>query len=83
MGKLYYTNDVKRFFDEKLSGMIMKFAQDDELTGSALGSAIEHVRLLRAFADEIVSDMEKADEEHDVEMAAWRSKQEAEKNGNS
>ena len=81
MGKLYHTNEVKEVFDEKLNGMIMQAAQDEELKGSVLGGVIERIRLLRSFADEIIADMEKADEEYEAEMAAWRAKQEAKKDG--
>ena len=74
MGKLYHTHEVKDVFDEKLNSMILEAANDSELTGSALGSVIEKIRLFRMFADEIIADMEKEDEKYEAEMAEWRAK---------
>ena len=81
MGKLYHTNEVGDFLDKKLVDMITEAVNDRELTGEALSGMIEHIRLLQDFADEIIADMEKADEEYEAEMAAWRAKQEAKQDG--
>ena len=79
MGKLYHTHEVKEVFDEKLDRMVKDAVKDKELTGSKLGSVIEHVRLLQYFVDEVISEMEQADVKYEEEMAAWRAQQKGER----
>ena len=57
--------------------MLLQAEADTDLTGEALGSFVERIRILRAFVNEVIEDMQADDIAYDEEMTAWRLKQEA------
>lgn len=77
MGKLYRTNEIAGVFNDYLTDMLLQAEADTDLTGEALGSFVERIRILRAFVNDVIEDMQADDIAYDEEMTAWRLKQEA------
>lgn len=82
MGKLYHTNEVAVFFNDYLDDMLRQAEADTDLTGEALGSFVERIRILRAFVNEVIEDMQAEDIDYEERMTAWRLKQAEEETKN-
>jgi hypothetical protein len=75
MAKYYSTNDVAKFFNDYLDDLLRQAEADTELTGLALGSFVERVRILRAFVNEVIENMRTDDIAYEEKMTAWRLEQ--------
>ena len=77
MAKLYWTCEVKEIFDQKIQEVADKIINDDTIEESQVVRMVKQVRMLRAFANEVVADMEAADKAEDERREAERAKKEA------
>lgn len=75
MANLYYTEEMKKIFDAKISGLVLEIANDETLTNDRIVNGLKEIRCYRKFADMIVEDMAAAD------MAEEQEKQELEEAG--
>lgn len=83
MSKLYHSDDIFEMIDNKLNRKAKEIVSDISLDGEELLNAVRAYRALKTSLYSLADDLKEADEEYEAEMAAWRAKQEAEKNGNS
>ena len=83
MSKLYHSDDIFEMIDNKLNRKAKEIVSDSNLDGEELLNAVREYRVLKTSLYSLADDLKEADEEYEAEMAAWRAKQEAEKNGNS
>lgn len=83
MAKYYSTNDVATFFNDYLDDLLRQAEADTNLTGEALGSFVERIRILRTFVNGVIEDMHADDIAYEEKMTEWRLKQAEEeaKNG--
>lgn len=78
MAKYYRTNEVAVVFNDYLDDMLRHAEADTNLTGERLGSFVERIRILRAFVNEVIEEMQADDIAYEEEMTAWRLKQQQE-----
>ena len=82
MAKYYRTNEVAVVFNDYLDDMLRQAEADTDLTGEALGSFVEKIRVLRAFVNGVIEEMQADDIAYEEEMTAWRLKQKEEEEKN-
>lgn len=80
MGNLYRTSEIETILAEKTENEIRSIVNDKDLTDGQVITAIHQIRAFQSYANTIIKDLKALDEKYDAEMAAWRAKQEAEKN---
>lgn len=78
MAKLYWTKDIKKIFDDKLTERVMAAVNDNDMPLTGVTAEVGEVRCLRYFLDQIIAGMEEADRKDDAEMEEWRAKKNAE-----
>lgn len=80
MGNLYRTSEIEEILKNKTEDEIRSIVNDKDLTDGQVITAIHQIRAFQSYANTIIKDLKALDEKYDEEMAAWRAKQEAEKN---
>ena len=86
MAELYWTRDVKKILNDKVTGMMERLIETKDATYEGTVEVVKRIRMYKEFVDEIVADMEEMDrkekEQREAEKreAEQRAKQDAEKN---
>lgn len=86
MAELYWTRDVKKILNDKVTGMMERLIETKDATYEGTVEVVKRIRMYKEFVDEIVADMEEMDrkeKEHreaEKREAEQRAKQDAEKN---
>ena len=86
MAALYWTSDVKRILNDKVTGMMERLIETKDATYEGTVEVVKRIRMYKEFVDEIVADMEEMDwkekelREAEKREAEQRAKQDAEKN---
>lgn len=73
MPKLYWTKDIEKLFENKLTERVMAAVNDNDMSLTGVTAEVGEVRCLRYFLDQIIADMKEMDRKEDEEMAAWRA----------
>lgn len=73
MPKLYWTKDIEKLFENKLTERVMAAVNDDDMPLTGVTAEVGEVRCLRYFLNQIIDDMKEMDRKEDEEMAAWRA----------
>lgn len=80
MANLYYAKDLRKVFDDKISGLVLAIADDETLPNEKIVNGLKEIRCFRKFADMIIADLEEADRaEEDAEKQKRIEFQETEK----
>lgn len=61
MGKLYWTRDVKEILDNKIDGVLRDILTGKGATDQDIVNTIRTTRVLKAFCDEVIAEMEEMD----------------------
>ena len=86
MAELYWTRDVKKILNDKVTGMMEALIETKDATNEGTVEVVKRIRMYKEFVDEIVADMEEMDRkekeqrESEKREAEQRAKQDAEKN---
>ncbi|MBO5987294.1 MAG: hypothetical protein J6Q02_10960 [Lachnospiraceae bacterium] len=78
MAKLYWTKDIEKLFEDKLTERVMSAVNDSNMPLTGVTAEIGEVRCLRYFLEQIIADMKEMDRKDDAEMEEWRAKKNAE-----
>lgn len=86
MAALYWTRDVKRILNDKVTGMMEALIETKDATNEGTVEVVKRIRMYKEFVDEVIADMEEMDlkeaEENEARKreAEQRANQDAEKN---
>lgn len=72
MANLYYAKELRKIFDDKISGLALAIADDETLTNDRIVNGLKEIRCFRKFADLVIADLEEVDR---AEEAAKRQKE--------
>lgn len=81
MAKLYWTKDIKKLIEDKIDRDSGAIIRDKDLSSERVTRFVNEIRVFQKYAYELIEEMEEADRKDDEREAAWKAKQEAEKNG--
>ena len=73
MAKLYYTEDIEKILNEKISSLAKKCVEDKKLSDTETANVMNCIRINQAFVDEVIADMKAADEKYAKDMAEWKA----------
>ena len=77
MANLYYTEDIKKMIEKKLTEDSARIINDQDLTEEQALHFIAELRVFKKYAEELIEEMEEEDRNYDQQLANYRAKQEA------
>jgi hypothetical protein len=70
MAKIYWTREVKSIMKNRLDALVDDLLGDKEATNEQIVGIVRHIRTIRAFADEVIAEMEAMDRAEDEDRLA-------------
>lgn len=70
MAKIYWTREVKSIMKNRLDALVDELLGDKEATNEQIVGIVRHIRTIRAFADEVIAEMEAMDRAEDEDRLA-------------
>jgi len=70
MAKIYWTREVKSIMKNRLDALVDDLLGDKEATNEQIVGIVRHIRTIRAFADEVIAEMEAMDRAEEEDRLA-------------
>jgi len=77
MSKLYWIEEIKEVFDNKINKLTMSLVEDTTIKPEQTPLMIQQIRLFRNFANEIIEEMEQAEREEEERRQEASAKEES------